>query len=968
MCGLALAGAAGLRASPSWVSSSLNFKRCYGFESKLSVTLKGSAPEEGEMPSFYLDRPFQGDTQLWAKIGAFSKFNYWADTLPPHVVPILPNIDSLPPTLPKLSVERPSPPDSVVVDLSKVKFSNEGLDEAVDYGAKDSMWFDVAGKQLHLYGNAFVKYTSIDLKANYIVLDYGQNLVNAKGYPDSSGQIAGLPQFKDGDQEFGAKELKYNFKTKKGIIYEAVTKQEDLWVHGAKAKFVGGAASADSTLKGKNVVYNADAIITTCDAPVPHFGIHTNKLKVIPDKWVITGLSNLEIGGVPTPLILPFGFFPISKTKTNGLIFPKDFENSTTFGFGFKNIGYYIPISDHMDVTLWTDLYLRGTVRFGAEVNYLKRYKYRGNFNLEFNNRVGEDAKANPTSEKSYGLRWTHNQDTKANPVSTLGGSVQIETNQNQNRNRNDYNSVYQNTLRSNLSWTRRFPGTPFNLTASMNHSQNTQTRLMNISLPNVSFQMQQIYPLRRKNRVGSERFYEQLSLSYSSNLKNDMTATDTTLFTRQTLEKAQIGMQHRFNSSLPIKVLKYITVSPNASYEENWYPYIVEHQLLNKDKIHYDTNLIQGERIITIDPTKSQFGKDTIVRDWGFNAFRQWSLGVSANTSLYGTMQFKKGWLRGIRHVFKPSVSFGTGPDFSKPSYGYFKNYYTSRLPQFSDTLNYSIFDQAAYSRPSNSKRQLSIGYSLGNSLEIKIRAHKGDSTYAKRVKIFDNLAFTGSYSITADSLKWSTITTSGGIPLIKNISQLRWGIELDPYVTDVKGRRINRFVWDEKGKLLRLSNLNISLSTGFTLSQIRDFFKKKDDKTGSPAVQSGQNQSSDKFLDWFDRFRIQHDINFTRSPLPGNRGDTTRITFHSLGVSGDIPLTSKWQFRIGHIGYDFPTQKITYPDLSISRDLHCWQMSFSWQPERGTYLFSISTKPGSLDFLKLPYTKNNADARLSF
>lgn len=880
---------------------------------------------------------------------------------PPGLSPLSPSLDTISPTAASRT-DAAAGRDSLVVDLSKVQISNDGLDDVVEYGARDSMWFDVASKQVHLYGEAFMKYTSIDLKAGYILLDYSLNMVTARGFADSSGTLAGAPQFKDGEQSFSARELKYNFKSKKGIIYEAYTQQEDLYVLGTKAKFVGAKDDGDTSKTSRNTVYNYDAILTTCNHPQPHFGIRTKKLKVIPDKLVVTGFSNVEIGGVPTPLVLPFGFYPITKTKKSGLIIPRDFDFSDQWGFGLRNVGYYIPISDHMDLTLNTDIYFQGTFRLGADLNYLKRYKYRGNFSAEFNNRVGEDSKARRTSDKSIGLRWSHNQDSKAHPTRNFGGNLNIQTNQNQNRNRNDYQSVYQNSLSSNLSYRQTFPGKPFNLTASMSHSQNTSNRQMNITLPNVNFTMQQIYPLRRKKRVGKERWYEQISLNYTSQLQNSIVATDTTLFTRETLNKSRMGIQHRASSSLPLKILKYITVNPNINYEENWYPYTVEHQLLNRTTLVRDTQVIQGEQFITIDSAASKFGKDTLVRNWGFHAFRNYNAGVSLNTALFFTKQLKKGWFRGVRHTVKPSVSFGLGPDFSNPKYGYFKQYYTSQLPQYADTLTYGIYDDAIFGRPSNSRRQLAVSYGFINLLEMKFRSRRDTLTGVKKVKIFDNLAFRGTYSLTADSLKWSTVSTGGVFRFFKGVVGANWSAEFDPYIADAKGRRINKFAWKEGGKLVRLTNLNLTINTAVTLSQIRSIFEKKEDgNAASPAP------GKDDFGSWFDRFRVSHNINFARRLLAGG-GDTLLITYHGLGITGDIPLTPKWSFNVGNISYDFPSKRLVYPDIGITRDLHCWQMSFSWQPERGTYNFFINVKPGTLDFLKVPYRKNNADGRFSF
>ncbi len=876
-------------------------------------------------------------------------------------------LDSVPGRAASSTTIFPGGSEVLVVDLSKVKLSSDGIDETMEYGARDSMWFDVANKQVHLYGDAFMKYTSIDLKAGYILLDYNINTVTAEGLADSSGRVAGAPEFKDGDQAFSAKKLRYNFKSKKGIIYEAYTKQEDLYVLGAKAKFVGSKDDGDTSKTARNTIYNQNAILTTCDDPHPHFGIRTKKLKVIPDKLVVTGFSNLEIGGVPTPLVLPFGFYPITKNKKSGLLLPRDFDFSDQWGLGLKNVGYYIPINRGMDLTLRTDIYFAGSFMLAADLRYTKKYKYNGNFSTNFNNRIGEDAKAMRTSQKSYGLRWSHNQDSKAHPTRNFGGSVNIETNRDQNRNQNDYASVYRNTLSSNMTYRQTFPGKPYQLTAAMTHSQNTQSRQMTINLPNVNFTMQQIYPLKRKKRVGKERFYEKISLNYSSQLQNTINATDTTLFTSQTLNKMRAGIQHRASSSLPLKFLKYFTISPSISVEENWYPYTVRHKLLDRIDAKYLYDTIQGEVFRTIDTLNSKFGVDTTLRKWGFSAFRNYNASVSVNTALFKTFQTKKGWFRGIRHTVKPSVSMGWGPDFNKDKYNYFRDYYTSLLPALRDTLQYSIFDDAIFGRPSSGKRQLAISWGVVNLLEMKYFSRR-DSAF-KKAKIFNNLAFRGSYILNpaGDTLHWTTVGTGGNVQLLKGTSDLNWNVTFDPYITDAKGRRINKFAVKETGKLVRLERFGFTITSNFPLSRIRDWQTKKPKKDEIPD-QKSPAKINDDVLSWFETFRLDHTIAFERRPVFNTNRDTFLISRNSLGVSGSLQLNSKWSLEVRNISYDLISKSLVYPDLSIRRDLHCWEMAFSWQPERGTYNFYINVKPGTLDFLKVPYRKNNADGQFSF
>lgn len=861
----------------------------------------------------------------------------------------------------------PASRDSVVLDFSKIKRSKDALDDEVEYSAKDSMWFDVKNKQVHLYGAASVKYTTLTVKAGYILLDYNKNEITAEGFPDTSKQIVGLPEFQDKEQNFTSTKIRYNFRSKKGIIYEARTKQEDLYVLGERAKFIGAPDNADTTKAANNTIYNKNALITTCDAPHPHFGVRTRKLKVIPDKLVVTGFSNVEIGGIPTPLVLPFGFYPITKTRKAGVIIPRDFEFADREGLGLRDFGWYQPINDHMDVTAKFNLYTSGSFGVNGTFNYKENYKFTSRFEVRYNNRVSENDQAKKVSQKSFGLNWSHQQDSRAHPTRRFGGSVNIQTNQDQRRNRNDYQSVFQNTLNSNLTFSKTFPGKPYQFNAGLTHSQNTLTRDMNISLPNMAFNLQRIFPFKRKEIIGKERWYEKISLTYSSRLENSFRTKDTSLFTRQTLRSARIGIQHQASSDLNFKLFKYITLSPNISYEENWYPYITKRELLDRNVLVYDTIKRSDGNIdrILLNETKSRYGVDTTYRQWGFYSFRNYNAGVSATTIRFLTKQFKQGWFRGFRHKVTYSASMGFGPSFDGKKY--FRELWTDYRPKYRDTITYGIFDEAPFGKPSMGQRDLNLAYSIGNVIEFKTHNAKRDTILKRR--LFDNLVFAGNYGISRDTLKWSTISTGGLFRLFKGVSQLTWSATFDPYINNAQGTRINRFALKEQGKLVRTVSLDFALNTGFQIRQLRTLFSKKDKTQTNPSSTTKPAEVNDDILGWFDNFRVDHRIGFSRRLIPDGYGrdrDTLVITTNNISFSGDIQLNSKWYIGIGNISYNFQQKQLVYPDLRFTRDLHCWELSLSWQPTNGTYIFSINVKPGSLDFLKVPYRKNNFDAQL--
>ncbi len=859
----------------------------------------------------------------------------------------------------------PASNDSVEVDYSNIRFSNEGIDAEVLYNSQDSTWFDVVKKQVHLYGNASVKYSSLEIKAGYIRIDYAKNEISAEQLRDTSGQLAGLPEFDDGEQKFTANRLRYNFKTRKGIIYEARTQQEDMYVLGAKAKFIGSAS--EDTSATKNIIYNQDAILTTCNAAQPHFGIHTRKLKVIPNKLVIIGLSNLELGGVPTPIVIPFGFFPMTKNRKAGLLLPKDFQGRRQEGLGINDLGWYQPISEHADATFLFRAFTSGTIGASGTLRYNYKYRYNGDLALNFNKRVTEGSKAEKLVANSFGIKLTHNQDPKAHPSRKLNGSVNIQTNRDQNRNQNDFQSVYENTLSSNLTFNKTFPGKPYQFSAALRHAQNNQTRLMDITLPSVNFTMQRIFPFRKKVTVGKEHWFEKISLTYSSRFDNSFRTVDTLLFSQKTLDNARIGIQHQASSDYTFKLFKYINVSPNIRYEENWYPYTINKTLSNETTTVYDSTFDDSGNFIgeTLNEQKSTFGVVETTRDWNFNAFRKYDVGISSNTALFYTKQFKHGWFRGIRHKMTPAASIGFGPDFTKQQDRYFKTYYTDLRPDKRDTLTYGIFDEAIYSRPDLGKRNVALNYSLANVLEFKHFSSKRDSVMKKR--IFENLSFAGSYSFTADSLKWSTVSTGGLFRLFKGLSNLTWNVTFDPYIANEKGVRINQLMTKEKGRLVRTTQLGFALNSGFTIKQIRDQFSGKKGET-KPSNTTNTVANTDDLLSLFDNFRVSHRLSINRRLIPtgyGTARDTFAIGTNNISISGSIQLTGKWSLDLGNISYDFPSKQLVYPDIGFTRDLHCWSLSLRWQPDRGTYSFFIGVKPGTLEFLKVPYRKDYYDTR---
>ncbi len=883
------------------------------------------------------------------------------DTLP---LPGAPQGDSL---LLGVNDTLPLPLDSLSSNVKTFSLSKDSLDAPVDYNATDSMIYDIAGQKVHLFGDAVIKYEAITLEADYIVFDWSTNIVSATGLPDSLGKLAGFPKFTEGDNEFNAKRMEYNFRSRKGIIYDVTSQQDDIVVHAARSKFVGSAATKDSTEQRKDIIYSEDAIFTTCTHPEPHFGIRSTRQKVIPNKLVVVGPSNLEIMNVPTPLWLPFGFFPINKGRRTGLLFPSDYEFSPALGFGIKDIGWFFPLGDNFNLSLTGNVYLKGTWGMNARAQYRKRYKYSGNFDLGFNSTRTENLEDGTYSRiNAVRVTLSHNQDRAAHPSNTFGGSINFETSGFGQRIYNDAYNVLNNTLNSNFSFSKNWQDKPLSLNISLSHDQNRQTRQVNVSLPIVQFQTQTLYPFRSEKRSGPKRWYEDITLRYTSEARNRMTGLDTSFFTNETLKNAQFGIQQTITSGTSFKVLKYFNLNPSINYKEVWYL-----RSLRKNFIpELETETVfppQGPAFIDT----LSFGRviDTFVT--GFESFRTYSAGVSLNTQIFGTIKFRKGWLRGLRHVIKPSISFNFSPNYLNPSLGYFRDVADPQDPQVFD--RYSIFQQGVFGGPPNGGQQMGISYSFNNIFEAKYYSRK-DSSDNHKIKLFDNITLGGNYNFAADSLKWSQVNIGGTARFFKGVTTVSVRAILDPYISiaDSKGRllRVNRLAWNEKGRPLEFFSAGASLTSGLTVGKIRSIFQGKEEKVvedlRSEPQQPGRVEETD-FLSLFENFSISHNLSLDwRRTVTGR--DTFTVSNHSVDVQGSIQLTRNWNINIGRIGYDFKNKTFTDPFLGFSRDLHCWEMGLNWAPNRGTYSFYIQVKPGTLDFIKLPYQRNNFDSRRAF
>lgn len=842
------------------------------------------------------------------------------------------------------------------------RLSKDSLEADVIYGAKDSSYTDLVNNVVHLWGSAFLEYTSFKVKAGYIVLKFDENVVEAFAVKGPDGKLREKPEFTDGTNKFTYQEMRYNFKTRKGLVQKAQTKEGEFTLFGDRTKMI--LKGADS-LQVDDIVNNKVAIISTCDHDPPHYGIRTNKMKFVPGKVAVMSMAQLEFAGVPSPVVLPFGFFPLIKGKSSGLIFPASYDYNEQFGLGFREVGYYFPISNSVDLRITGDIYTRGTHALRINTTYKKRYGYSGNFRLGYTNNIIDDLRTGgKQSSRSFNIALTHNQDSKAHPFRRMGGSINLQTNRYDQRTFENPVATFTNTITSNFSFSHDMPGTPFSFNAEFRHSQNTQTRLVDITLPNISLRMNTINPFRKKNAT-KERWTDNIAVSYNSELRNYVQTTDTTLFTAETLRNFQTGMSHRGNVSTNFRILRYINVAPSINYEEFW--------LLKKYQESFDPTLIinfdtirtgDGE-IVRSDTTFGSVQKAFVNE---FNALRRFNTGISLNTQIFGTQKFSKGWLRGLRHVMKPAINFVYSPANADR---YQALVDTDARPEFNRERVYNPFQQGPFGTLTGGQEQMALNFNILNVFEAKYFSKK--DTTEKIIRLFDNINMSGGYNFAADSFHWSDLRITGNTRVLKGLTNFVFSMAYSPYV-HINNRRINQTVWEAKNRLLEFRDFNGQFSTGFSFRQVRDFFRggnsaekeqplgNRGDAGTAPSATSRPKIKQISLADWFENFNIQHAYNFQIRNQNGR--DTFIVTSHSVNISGSVPLTKNWNMNIGSIGYDIQRKELLYPFFTFSRDLHCWQMNFTWAPTTGVYSFYIGVKSTALSFLKYDFNQRNAQA----
>lgn len=823
--------------------------------------------------------------------------------------------------------------DTTAADSAKRK---PGIDAPVDYECTDSLVYDAETRLVHLYGKAQVKYMDMTLNAAKITMNMDSSMVRAAGERDTAGILQDKPVYSQGSDNYHSELMAFNFKTKKGYITNVETTQGDGFMQSQHSK-----RAADGTL------YLEHAKYTTCDAKHPHFYLALSRAKVRPGKESVFGPAYLVVADVPLPLAVPYGFFPFNKKYSSGFIMPS-YGDETSRGFYLRDGGYYFAINDYMDIKALGEIYTKGSWGLSAETNYRKRYRYNGNFYISFLRTVdGEKNMPDYAVTKSLKVQWTHSKDAKASPNTTFSARVNFAS---ESYERSNLESMYnplaytQSTRASSVSFSHTFPSIGLNIAGSTNLTQSLRVSSVSMTLPDLSISLNRFYPFRRKHQAGKERWYEKISMSYTGSLSNSINTKEDKLFKSNLVKDWRNGMQHRIPIDATFQVFKYINISPQFSLRDIMY-----------------TNRVMR----SWDETTQKEVADTT---YGFYNLYDWSLGVSANTTLYG---FYKPWRKlfgdkiiAVRHVFKPSVSFSYAPDFTSSHYGYQRTYVKTDANGEVSTVTYSPYSGGIYSYPSGTKQGM-ITMSVSNNVEMKVKSDR-DTTGERKISIIDELYGALSYNMAAETRPWSNLNTRIRLKLTKNYTfSMAAVFATYAYAFDKNGRVVtsDRTEWSY-GRFGRFQGMSQNLSYTFNNETLSKLFSRRSDRSTASndetdtdtdtdaedanidpdlrnAKKGGKQKKQKAKVDEDGYLRFSLPWSFTVSygiSMAEDRSkqiNVRRMRYpysftQTMNFSGYLRIAEGWNISFTS-GYDFNYHELSMTTASVSRDLHCFEMSCS-------------------------------------
>ncbi len=830
---------------------------------------------------------------------------------------------------------------SIPFDTVDINIKDDAINSPVHYKALDSIVYDIETKMLYLYGNAEMKYDKTQVNAERVAFDWNTQTLSANGI-DSLDKKVGTPVLVQEGKTYEAKKMEYNFRTQKGKIYHVVTEDNGAFIHSEIVK-----KSKDNSWLSYKAKY------TTCtDKEHPHFYIQARKAKVIPDKIMVSGPANLVISGINTPLVLPFAIFPIKSGRRSGIIMPLYGVTPRDGSFFLKDGGYYWAANDYLSMGFTGEIVTDGT--FGVKVasKYKVRYKSSGNILLSYRRKAPSDPiKYHNDVRHDYLINWSHRMDTKADPNNNFSANINIKSSSYNQNSLIQNNQILEVINSSHLTYSRRFNGKPYNLTISASQSQSNKSHVFSLTLPEIAFNINKITPFKSKITSKRKKFYEKIGFTYGIRAKATATSSDTTFFTKSTLEKINYGINQSLKIDATYSIFKFFNFTPYVQYEEQWM--FKEEELLYSP--HYD---VTSDTIVSEKFTESSF-KD------GFFARRNFSTGASLQTKLTGMYNFNKGNVKAIRHILTPRISYTYHPDFSKPLWNYYDSYYHKKNDE--DVAYNKYANTRVYGVPGKGE-QNTVSFSLGNSIEMKVLNKKDTTNTFKKIPLLKSLSISTGYNFAGDSIsKFQNVKISASTSFLNNLFGLRADVTYNPYSVDMKNKRISKTYMETHQKPLRFVNFNLNVDFNLR-AKPKSKSKKTEFESEYGTVDELEYISNNPDLYYsFDipwSFRVSYHMSLSNG-ITGVTRDSTVLGLGNVSFGGDINITPKWKINVNS-GYNIRDKDLTLTTFKLIRDLHCWEMSLDWTAypiQNQFFTFELRVKSPLLQDLKLTkkHIRNN-------
>lgn len=809
-----------------------------------------------------------------------------------------------------------------VSDSTKSIKKKKTFENRVNYSATDSIAIDLTQKRVYMYNDSKIKMDDIELESGFISISFQEKLLHAESLKDSSEKETQYPIFKEKGTEYKSKCVDYNFDSKKGLIKGVFTKEGEGFLHGKEVKKVD-----DKTM------FISGGQFTTCDLEHPHFAINFSKAKAVTQDKIVTGPAWFSIMDIPLPLAIPFGYFPFTDQEKSGFLMPI-YGYAQNRGYYLRNVGWYFAVNDYFDLALQADIYTNWSWAGNLKSNYNKRYKYQGGFELRYEiNKTGISNTPSFNEQTDFRFRWSHNQDPKANPNSNFSANVNLVSST-FNQYAVSTSDYFNNTTTSSIAYSTRF-GDKISFTANLGENYNVNTGAISLDLPSISLSTSQFYPFRRKKAKGSKKWYEDITLSYRTSLMNSINTYDSLLLKKEVFRNMRNGMLHSIPIQSNIKAFKHFNWTNSINYTERWY--------LNSTAKQYN-------------PSTDMVDKDTIM---GFIANRDVNFSSSLNTRIYGMFNFKKGYIRAIRHVVNPSISFNYTPNFSNPSLGFYNFYFDKQ----GNKVFYSKTEDGLFGSPPSGESGV-VGFSIGNNLEMKVKSSKDSITGTSKIILLESFSLSSGYDLAKDSVNWQPLRLNARTTLFKKLI-INFNASYTPYAMDSLGRLTNELLINKEDKLFKRQNSQWDLNLGWQFSgkgktkttnneNTKQDIVSPTEMTYSPFV--NPNEILGDFVDFTIPWSLNLGLNYSQlssfvARIAGY--ETTKSATFTL--RGDVNLTPNWKIGFSS-GYDFINKDYTYTSIDFYRDLHCWEMRMNWVPfgYRQGWNFTIAVKASMLQDLK--------------